>query len=129
MAARLQRDIGGGAGRVQPARQRVLHRLDLGMILPGRLGEPLADDLAILDEHAADARVGRGDEHAPRGEREGLLHGGVVGIGKHSAVAFALAQRSGIQGCRVMVVRRTPSHRSQRRGRVCRVGYVPARPA
>ena len=35
------------------------------------------------EQDAADARVGRGVEHAPRGERERLLHGGVVGIGKH----------------------------------------------
>ncbi len=85
MAAWLQRHISGGASRVEAARLRVLQRLDFGVVLAGRLGESLANDLPVLAQHAADARIGGGVEHASRSERKRLLHGGVVGIGKHLA--------------------------------------------
>ncbi len=88
MAAGLERDKGRGTLGIVPARRGILERLDLGVILPGGLGEALADDLAVLGQNAANARVGRGGVHATLGERESLCHGCVVGIGEHEAWCF-----------------------------------------
>ena len=75
MAARLQRDVGGGAAHVVAALPRIFHRLDFGMVAAGRLGEAGADDAAVLDDHATDARIGRGGEHAEFGLRQCQRHG------------------------------------------------------
>ncbi|MNK91160.1 hypothetical protein D3C87_1112460 [compost metagenome] len=90
VAAWFQRDVGGGAGGIVAAREGIFHRLDLGVVLARRLGIALPDDLAMLHQHAANARVGRGGEHAPRGEREGQFHGGMVGVGKHGGAGCAV---------------------------------------
>ena len=67
MAARFQGDVNGGAAHVVAALLRVVHGLDFSMVAAGRLGKAGADDTAIAHNDAADARVGRGGEHAAFG--------------------------------------------------------------
>ena len=66
VVARLQRDVRRGAAHVVAARRRIRQGLHLGMILPRRLRHAGANHLAIPDDHAADAGIGRGRVQAAR---------------------------------------------------------------
>ena len=89
MAARFQRDIGRGPGRIVAVRDGIFHCLDFGVILASRLCISLPDHLPVFHQDATDARVRRGGEHAARRKCEGLFHGGVVGIGEHGVASRA----------------------------------------
>ena len=57
VAAGFERDVGGGTARPLAGGAQ---GMDFGMRLAGLFVPAFADDLAVTDQHAADARIGRG---------------------------------------------------------------------
>ena len=73
VVARLQRDVEGCASRLL-AGLRNGH--GLGMRSAGGLGDPLADDAPVADEHRAHGGVGAGIAEGLAGQLQRPLHGG-----------------------------------------------------
>ncbi len=82
MAARLQGDIGRRAlGLIARQQQGLLFRMGPPALAGGRLG----DDLAVLDQHAADRGIGPGLAQAVAGQVHGPPHHELIGRLAHAA--------------------------------------------
>ncbi|EFE49247.1 hypothetical protein NEIELOOT_01996 [Neisseria elongata subsp. glycolytica ATCC 29315] len=77
VAAWFEGNVGGGAARVFA---RLAQGVDFGMGAARFEVEALADDLAVVCDDAADARIGRGGEAAFGGEGQGAAHHVAVGV-------------------------------------------------
>ena len=75
MGAGFERDIGGCAFRGAAC---LFERHAFGMGAAARLGPAAPDDAAILDQNAADGRIGPSRAKAPASKRQGMGH--VTGI-------------------------------------------------
>ena len=84
MATRFQGHIGGGAARPVAGRFQGDH---LGVGLAGAFVPTLADDHAVIDQHAADPWVGIGAVQAAPGQRQGPCHVAIIVGGHHSGSA------------------------------------------
>ena len=78
------RDTRSGAARPGAGLRQ---RLGLGMRPSARCGRPTANDSPVLDDNAADSRVGPNLPKPPRTERKGMGHMPAVCLCAHSSEA------------------------------------------
>ena len=74
----FKRDVGRGATCGIP---RFRERMNFGVRRAGALMPAFTDDTAVLDDDAADARVGRSGEQTARRELQRVRHMDVIGCG------------------------------------------------
>jgi hypothetical protein len=86
MTAGLEREVDRRSGGALAGRPQ---RVGFRMGLAGARVEPFADDRAVADDHAADARIGSRGEQAARRERERARHEMLVGRAEHAALGAA----------------------------------------
>jgi hypothetical protein len=77
--AGLEGYIKGRTARIPPLLARIPQCMDLGVRLAGPAMKPFADHRAVLDDHAADARIRRRRVEAPLRKRERARHMDAIG--------------------------------------------------
>ena len=117
--ARLERDVDRRAANVDAARRGIAQRHRLGVRAARFLRVAAAGEPAVgADDDAADARIGIGQAHRVRGQRERFAHGrgGVVRRSRgHRFVFVAVSLKAGTARCAV----RSDSARCRRRPGNC----------